>query len=156
MKQRLLFAACGAFLTVVVLAAPVAAQWEVRTVGVKVAGVMHTYDYDDLKKLAKDEGLSSRGTKKRDSVPLLRLLTADTGVSAEEIGHLLFVGTDRSMLLEGDDLQYLDRLSLKLGTLRPAILTDRDETWFALQPTFGKPRFKNLEKIYVYRTGELR
>ena len=125
-------------------------------VEVKAKGVVYPYNHKSLQSMATQDVPSLRGTKQRKSIPLSIVVTRDTGVSLDEIEQILLVGAERTLLLEAENLEYLDRLFLKVGTLRPSIYPDADETWRAMQPEFGAPRFKNLEKIFVFRTGELK
>ena len=130
--------------------------WSEFELLVKAGGVDYFYDYDDLKGFSTQDLSSLRGTKKGAGIPLTLLMTRDTGIAVEEIEHILVVSEERSMLLEGEHLQHLDKLWVKLGTLRPAIYPEDDATWQALQPTFGQPRFKDLERVYVYVKGQLK
>lgn len=133
---------------------PATAQefWDDYRLKVKVVGGPEIfYTHDELKELAPGREASSRGEKRQRRVPLTQLLTQDTGMTMERIERLILVGDTRSMLLEGEQLHYLGELQIKLGNLRPALAASDDEIPAALQPTFGKPRFKNIEAIYIYQ-----
>jgi len=126
--------------------------WEDYRLRVKVSGGPELfYSHDELKALAPGREASSRGEKRQRRIPLTMLMTHETGLTMDDVTRVILVGDTRSMLLEGDQLQYLDQLQVKLGNLRPAVAAADDQIPDGLQPTFGKPRFKNIESIYIYQ-----
>lgn len=136
-------------------ASPAAAWTDDFHLFVKVKGIETYYSYDELVELTTRQRESMRGIKTANTIGLPELVTAGGNIEVEEIEGILLVGGTRILLLENDLLQYLPHLELKLGRLRPSIAPTDDETWHAMQPEFGAPRFKDVQQVFVYATGEL-
>ena len=146
----------GPVILVGILAFPVLA-WadaldnpDVYTLRIKAGDRSVTFSYDELKKMAKEEHVSSRGSKKHPAIPIATLIDKITDDRKTGLAQVVILGKERSLHLEGDNLKHVEHLWLKLGDSHATIVPASDEAYYELQPIMGKPRLKSPETIYVY------
>ena len=123
---------------------------DVYTLKVKAGDRSVTFSYAELKKMATKEHVSSRGSKKHPAIPIETLIDKISDARKTGLAQVVLLGKERSLHLEGDNLNLLKHLWLKLGDSHATIVPESDEAYYKLQPLMGKPRFKSPETIYIY------
>ncbi|MFQ5415849.1 MAG: hypothetical protein ACE5FL_02250 [Myxococcota bacterium] len=120
------------------------------TLYLKVGDKQIAYESDQLLAMASAKHLSNRETKTNPAVPIDTLVMKDTGLTRDRILKIVFLGATKTMLLEGKDLDHLGGLLLKLGPNNVTLVPKDEKTYEALRSQFGRPRVKDVERIYVY------
>ena len=128
---------------------------------VKLGDKGYTYTTDQLEAIATATYTSPRG-KKVWAVPLDVLVTKDTQLSMDQILQIVVVGAKRSLLLEGENLAHAEHLLVKIGfdvdpvgavmSHQATLVPDSEvgASWQAIKPLLGRPRLKNLQKVFVF------
>ena len=113
-----------------------------------------TYTHRQLLAMATDALTNMKGSRKKQAIPLVSILSKDTKIAPEKIAMVVVIG-EKITVLRGKDLSYLSKLVLATGPDKAAMphewaLAPRDEeTYKAISASMGSRRKKGVYRIDI-------
>jgi len=124
------------------------------TITVRVGNAARRYTREQLLAMATETIPNLKGTRKKPAIPLVTILFKDTGAKPEDV-EMVFVIGERTTILRGNDLAYLNKLVLATGPDKGgkphtwSLASKDEEAYKAIHPHMGSRRKGDIYRIDV-------